>query len=67
MSFPSSEQTETMRIALDLACDELGLREADEVRRARVTSAIATLAEAGQEDAGQLKDYAVYCYRVGSV
>jgi hypothetical protein len=28
--FPSSEQTETMRVALDLACGELGLREADD-------------------------------------
>jgi len=63
MSFPSSEQTETMRVALDLACDELGLREADAFNRARVTSAIRALAEAGQEDAGQLKTYAVHSVR----
>ena len=35
-----------MRVALDLACDELGLREADAFNRARVTSAIRALAEA---------------------
>ena len=52
-----------MRLALDLACNELGLREADAFNRARVTSAIRALAEAGQEDAWQLKTYAVHCVR----
>ena len=63
MSFPSDEQTKTMRVALDLACNELGLREADAFNRARVASAIRTLAEAGQEDAEQLKTYAVHRVR----
>ena len=58
MTFPSSEQAEAMRIALDMACKELGLREADEASRARVSSAITTLARAGQ-----LKTYAVHRFR----
>ena len=52
-----------MRVALDIACDELGLREADAFNRARVASAIRTLAEVGQGDAEQLKTYAVRCVR----
>ena len=52
-----------MRIALDMACKELGLRESDEASRARVSSAITTLARAGQNDAEQLKTYAVHRFR----
>ena len=52
-----------MRVALDMACDELRLREADAFNRARVASAIRTLAQAGQEDAEHLKTYAVRCVR----
>ena len=63
MTFPSSERTQTMRVAFDLACDALSLPEADAFNRTRVTSAIRALAEAGQEDAGQLKTYAVHCSR----
>ena len=63
MTLPSSEQSETMRVALDMACDELRLREADAFNRARVASAIRTLAQAGQEDAEHLKTYAVRCVR----
>ena len=63
MNFPNNEQTETMRVALDLACNELGLPETDHASRTRVSSAITTLARAGQEDAGQLKTYAVHRFR----
>lgn len=63
MSYPSGRQTEIMRVAFDLACNELGLPEADGFNRARVTSAIKALAEAGQEDAEHLKTYAVHCVR----
>ena len=63
MTFPSSEQTETMRVAFDLACNELDLPKANSFNRARVTSAVRMLIEAGQEDAGQLKSYAVHCAR----
>jgi hypothetical protein len=66
MTFSISDQTETMRVALDLACDELGLREADAFNHARVASAIRTLAQAGQEDAEQLKTYAVHCVRTST-
>ena len=52
-----------MRVAFDLACNELGLRETDHTSRTRVSSAITTLARAGQEDAGQLKTYAVRRFR----
>ena len=44
MTFPNSEQAEAMRIALDMACKEFGLREADEASRTRVSSAITALA-----------------------
>ena len=40
MTFPSSEQSETMRVALAMACKELGLRATDDVSRASVASAI---------------------------
>ncbi len=63
MPFPTSEQAVTMRFALELACEELGLSTEDVSNRDRVASAITTLSEAGQEDAGQLKSYAVYRYR----
>ena len=63
MTFPSSEQAEAMRIALDMACKEPGLSESDEASRARVSSAITTLARAGQKDAEQLKTYAVHRFR----
>ena len=36
MTFPSGEQTETMRVALDLACNEFHLRETDDDSRERV-------------------------------
>ena len=52
-----------MRVALELACKELHLRETDDFSRERVALAIRTLAEAGQKDAGQLKTYAVHCVR----
>ncbi len=52
-----------MRFALELACEELGLSTEDVSNRGRVASAITTLSEAGQDDAGQLKSYAVYRYR----
>ena len=38
ITFPTSEQTETMRVALDMACKELGLRQTDGASRAKVES-----------------------------
>jgi hypothetical protein len=61
--FPSNEQVETMLVALDLACIELGISVDDIDNRERVTAAIITLSQAGQDDAGQIKSYAVYRYR----
>ena len=49
-----SEPGQAIVSSFDIACMELGLREADEASRARVSSAITTLARAGQ-----LKTYAV--------
>jgi hypothetical protein len=63
MASPTNEPTETIRVALELACKELSLSETDDVSSERVASAIRTLAECGQEDAGQLKTYAVYRFR----
>ncbi len=52
-----------MSVALDLACNELCIGMDDLANRGRVAAAIATLSQAGQDDAGQLKSYAIYRYR----
>ncbi len=61
--FPTNEQAGTMSAALHLACNELCIGADDLANRGRVASAIMTLSQAGQEDVGQLKTYAVYRYR----
>jgi hypothetical protein len=63
MSFPTTAQAGTMSVALELACNELGLNTDDIANRGRVASAVETLSKAGQADAWQLKTYAVYRYR----
>ena len=50
MTFPNSEQAEAIRIALDMACKEFGLREADEAVAHASPRRSPRLPRAGQEN-----------------
>ena len=63
MKFPrgnyDNEQIDNLLSALNQACKELGIADADQKRRERVAILMMSLANSGQHDAEMLKTYAI--------